>query len=101
MDLINKNITVIGARKSGIGAAKLIRKFGGIPFISDSNNQDNLKEFIKVIKQEGIAFETGGHSEKIFNCDLIVVSPGVPSDSKVILEATKRRKKIISEINKA
>jgi UDP-N-acetylmuramoylalanine--D-glutamate ligase len=101
MDLINKKITVIGARKSGVGAAKLIKQFGGIPFISDSSSTENLKEFIGKIKQEGISFETGVHSEKVFDCDLIVVSPGVPSDSNIILEAKKRNKKIISEIELA
>jgi len=101
MDLINKNISVIGARKSGIGAAKLIRHFGGVPFVSDSSNQGDLKEFIELLEKERIAYETGGHTEKAYACDLIVVSPGVPSDSKVILEARKRGKKIISEIELA
>jgi UDP-N-acetylmuramoylalanine--D-glutamate ligase len=101
MDLINKNIAVIGARKSGIGAAKLIKQFGGIPFVSDSNNEEKLKESIELLQKENIAYEVGGHSEKVYTCDLLVVSPGVPSDSKVILEAEKRGKKIISEIELA
>ena len=101
MDLNNKNITVIGARKSGIGAAKLIKQFGGIPFVSDSSNQENLKEFIELLEKEKIAFETGGHTDKSYACDLMVISPGVPSDSKVILEAMKRGRKIISEIELA
>jgi UDP-N-acetylmuramoylalanine--D-glutamate ligase len=101
MDLINKNISVIGARKSGIGAAKLIRHFGGVPFVSDSSNQEDLKEFIELLEKERIAYEIGGHTEKAYACDLMVVSPGVPSDSKVILEARKRGKKIISEIELA
>src|ERR1035437_8844731 len=101
MDLTNKNITIIGARKSGIGAAKLIKRFGGIPFVSDSNNDENLKESIELLQKENIAYEAGGHSEKVYTCDLLVVSPGVSSDSKVILEAGKRGKKIISEIELA
>jgi UDP-N-acetylmuramoylalanine--D-glutamate ligase len=101
MDLINKNISVIGARKSGIGAARLIKRFGGVPFVSDFNNEELLKEYIELLKKDKIAFETGGHSEKVFACDLIVVSPGVPSDSIIILEARKRNIKIISEIELA
>jgi UDP-N-acetylmuramoylalanine--D-glutamate ligase len=101
MDLKNKNITVIGARKSGVGAAKLIKQFGGIPFVSDSGNKENLIEFIKLLENEKIAFETGGHTEKSYVCDLMVVSPGVPSDAEVILEAKKRGRKIISEIELA
>ena len=101
MDLINKKITVIGARKSGIGAARLIKQHGGTPFISDSGNEQQLSDFIEVLKKENISYEIGGHSDKVYNCDLIVVSPGVPSDSKIILEAAKRGLKIISEIELA
>jgi len=101
MDLNNKNITVIGARKSGIGAAKLIRHFGGIPFVSDSSKEENLNEYIELLAKEKILYEIRGHSEKVFACDLMVISPGVPSDSKVILEARKQGKKIISEIELA
>jgi UDP-N-acetylmuramoylalanine--D-glutamate ligase len=101
MDLNNKKITVIGARRSGIGAAKLIQKFGGIPFVSDSNTEENLKEFTELLKKENISFEFGNHSEKVYSCDMLVVSPGVPSDASVILEAKKRKLKIISELELA
>jgi UDP-N-acetylmuramoylalanine--D-glutamate ligase len=101
MELNNKHITIIGARKSGIGAAKLIREAGGIPFVSDSGTKKNLKEFIDLLEKENIAYETGGHSEKVFECDLMVISPGVPSDVKVIADAIKAGKKIISEIELA
>jgi UDP-N-acetylmuramoylalanine--D-glutamate ligase len=101
MDLINKKISVIGARKSGIGAAGLIKHFGGIPFVSDSNDKNQLQEFIEVLDKENIAYEIGGHSEKVYDCDLVVVSPGVPSDAAIILEAGKRGLKIVSEIELA
>jgi UDP-N-acetylmuramoylalanine--D-glutamate ligase len=101
MDLKNKNITIVGARKSGIGAAKLIKHFGGIPFVSDTNSKENLKEFIEILKKENIPYEINEHTEKVYQSDLIVVSPGVPSDSKIILEARKRGIEIISEIELA
>jgi UDP-N-acetylmuramoylalanine--D-glutamate ligase len=101
MDLKNKNITIVGARKSGMGAAKLIKHFGGIPFVSDTNSKENLKEFIEILKKESISYEINGHTEKVYQSDLIVVSPGVPSDSKIILEARKRGIEIISEIELA
>jgi UDP-N-acetylmuramoylalanine--D-glutamate ligase len=101
MNLINKNIVVIGARKSGVGAAKLIKHFGGIPFVSDSSQEEHLNEYVDILKKERISYEIGGHSDKVFSCDLLVVSPGVPSDANVILEARKRGKKIISELELA
>ena len=101
MDLNNKHITIIGARKSGIGAAKLVREAGGIPFVSDSGSKENLQEFIEILEKEKIPHETGGHSSRVNNCDLFVISPGVPSDVKVITDAVKAGKKIISEIELA
>jgi len=101
MDLKNRHITIIGARKSGIGAAKLIREAGGIPFVSDSGNKENLKEFIAQLEKENIPYEMGGHSDRVFACDLMVISPGVPSDVKVIADATKSGIKVISEIELA
>jgi UDP-N-acetylmuramoylalanine-D-glutamate ligase len=35
MDLTGKKISVIGAIRSGLGAARLIKRLGGIPFVSD------------------------------------------------------------------
>ena len=45
MDLKNKKITIIGAVRSGVGAAKLIKKVGGIPFVSDMADEKLLKEY--------------------------------------------------------
>lgn len=101
MNLSGKKISVIGAARSGIGAAKLIKKAGGVPFVSDSGNEIKLSDSIKKLNDEGIAFEINEHSGKVYDCDLLVISPGVPSDAEVIKEATKRNIKIISEIELA
>ena len=98
MELVNKKITVLGAVRSGIGAAKLIKKLGGIPFISDSGKRENLTEQIKLIEAAGIAYECGEHSEKAFDCAFIITSPGVPTNSYPISEAKKRNIKVISEL---
>jgi len=101
MDLKGKKITVLGAVRSGIGAAKLIKTLGGIPFISDSGQKDKLVKQIETIESLGIAYECGAHSEKAFDCDFIVTSPGVPSNSYPIAEAAKRNIKVISELELA
>ncbi len=101
MEIRNKNITVIGALRSGIAAAKLIRKLGGNPFVSDVLEDKKTKESAKILSEEKIDFEIGSHSDKAFNCDLMVVSPGVPSDAPVIKKAKEKNIKIISEIELA
>lgn len=98
MDITNKKITVLGAVKSGIGAARLIKKQGGIPFISDFGTKEKLAGQIELIEADGIDYECGQHSERAFDCDFIITSPGVPTDSYPIIEAKKRNIKIISEV---
>ncbi len=97
-DIKNKKITILGAVRSGIGAAKLAKRQGAIPFVSDKGEESKLIEQKNVLLSEGINFEFGVHSEKVFDCDFIITSPGVPDNSTVILEALKRGIKIISEI---
>ncbi len=101
MEIKDKKISIIGAVKSGVGAAKLIKRLGGIPFVSDSGNADKLADSIKVLIENEIEYEFGSHTEKIFECDLIVISPGVPTNSAIIQKATERKIKIISEIELA
>ena len=50
------------------------------------------------MQTEKIDFEVSGHTEKVFDCDLMVVSPGVPSDAEVIKNAKNKNIKTISEL---
>jgi len=101
MELSGKKITIIGAMRSGIGAAKLVKKLGGTPFVSDSGTGEKLNTSVEFFKENDIAFETGQHSEKAFDCDLMVVSPGVPSNAPVLAEAKNKNIKVISEVELA
>ncbi|HLG32044.1 MAG TPA: UDP-N-acetylmuramoyl-L-alanine--D-glutamate ligase [Ignavibacteriaceae bacterium] len=98
---MDKKISVIGAARSGIGAARLIKKMGGIPFVSDSGSDEKLKESVNVLSIENIEYETGKHSEKIFDCDFMIISPGVPADAEVIKKAKNKRIKMFSEVELA
>ncbi len=101
MELSNKNITIIGAARSGIAAARLVKRFGGIPFVSDLQPESKLKNEIKELKKENISFEFNGHSEKVYDAELIVVSPGVPSDAPVLIKVKEKKIKMISEVELA
>ena len=101
MEIKGKKISIIGAVRSGVGAAKLVRKSGGIPFVSDLSDEFKLKDSISKLEEEAIAFETRGHSDKVYDCELMVASPGVPSNAEVLREAGKRNIKIISELELA
>ncbi|MGA7721548.1 MAG: UDP-N-acetylmuramoyl-L-alanine--D-glutamate ligase [Ignavibacteriaceae bacterium] len=101
MEILGKKISIIGAVKSGIGAAKLIRTLGGIPFISDSGKLEKLKDSVLAINELGINYEIGYHTDKIFDCELMIVSPGVPFNAAVLVNAREKNIKLISEIELA
>ena len=45
--------------------------------------------------------KTGQHSEKIYNADLLVLSPGIKKELPVVQEFYKRNIPVISEIEMA
>jgi UDP-N-acetylmuramoylalanine--D-glutamate ligase len=98
MDIRGKKISIIGAVRSGIGAAKLAKSMGAIPFVSDSGSKEKLQDAISIFNSEGIGYETGSHTEKVFDCDLIVTSPGVPTNSDILTNARKKNIEIVSEV---
>lgn len=98
MDISNKKISIIGAARSGIAAAELALRKGAIPFISDSATEEKLASNLNLIKELNIEFEVGGHSEKIYDSELMIISPGVPTNSEIIQKARTKNIKVISEI---
>ncbi|NWF89433.1 MAG: UDP-N-acetylmuramoyl-L-alanine--D-glutamate ligase [Ignavibacteriaceae bacterium] len=101
MNISGKKISIVGAVRSGIGAAKLVKQLNGVPFVSDANENEKIKNSIKTLETLAIKYEIGGHSNKVFDCDLMVVSPGVPLDSDVINTAKSKGIKLVSELELA
>ena len=82
-DLTGRKVTVIGAARSGVGVAQLLKKNGACVFISDQSSADKLRAQIVTIESMEIDIETGGHSDRVYDADMIVLSPGVPSTAAV------------------
>ncbi|MCW9097789.1 MAG: UDP-N-acetylmuramoyl-L-alanine--D-glutamate ligase, partial [Ignavibacteriaceae bacterium] len=95
MEVKGKKISVIGAARSGIGAAKLIKKLGGIPFVSDFSPKEKLKESLNQLEKENINYEFGGHSDRVYDSAWMIISPGVPNDSAVLNNARGKGIKLI------
>ena len=87
MDLQNKTVLVIGTGKSGIGAAGLLSKAGAKTILFDSNeklNVEALKE--KTAGISSLQLVTGTLPlELVELVELLVVSPGVPIDSDMVV----------------
>jgi len=102
VDLNNKRVLVVGLGKSGVASALFLKARGARVTISDTKPQDELKEEIPTLLDHGIAVETGGHGERTFQGqDLIVVSPGVPVDAPPLVQARSLGEKVIGEVELA
>ncbi len=98
MEIKGKKISVIGAARSGVGAAKLVKRLGGIPFVSDFSPKEKINDAVNQLKNENIDFEFGGHSDRVYESSLMIISPGVPNDSQVLMNARAKGIKLISEV---
>lgn len=97
-DVSGKKISVLGAARSGAAAAQLLKTKGAKVFVSDSAPKDKLQFSISFLQSLGIEFETSGHTDRVLEADIIVISPGVPSNISIIEEALRRDIKVVSEL---
>jgi len=102
MNLSNQRVLVVGLGKSGVASALFLKARGARVTVSDSKPPDELQEAIPTLLDAGIVVETGGHGERTFQGqDLIVVSPGVPVDAPPLVQARALGEKVIGEIELA
>lgn len=98
--LKDKTITIIGAQRSGIAAAKLALRKGASVKISDTKKINEISnEIISWINENKIELECSEHSKEfVTKSDLIVISPGVKADSEVLNWARESGVPILGEI---
>jgi UDP-N-acetylmuramoylalanine--D-glutamate ligase len=102
MDVNNKRVLVVGLGKSGVASALFLKARGARVTVSDAKPQDQLEDEIPALLDQGISVETGGHGERTFHGqDLIVVSPGVPTDTPALVQARALGESVIGEIELA
>jgi UDP-N-acetylmuramoylalanine--D-glutamate ligase len=102
MDVANKRVLVVGLGKSGVASALFLKAHGARVTVSDTKSGDELRNEIPVLLDHGITVETGGHGERTFHGqDLIVVSPGVPVDAPPLVQARALGESVIGEIELA
>jgi UDP-N-acetylmuramoylalanine--D-glutamate ligase len=102
MELKNKRVLVVGLGKSGVASALFLKARGARVTVSDNKTGDELRNEIPALLDHGITVETGGHGERTFReQDLIVVSPGVPVDAPMLQQARSLGEAVIGEIELA
>ena len=92
-----KDITILGSGISGLGSAKLAKKFGINVFVSDKNS---IKEKVKKhLNNNKISFKENGHDvERLLKSDEVIISPGISFSNLKKTFPNIKEEKFISEL---
>ena len=98
-DVEGKRVTVVGAARSGIAAAELLARRRARVTLTEMRSEAADAE---PLRRLGVQLELGGHrTETLTHADLVVLSPGVPTDQPAIQAARERGVPIIGELELA
>ena len=100
MDFLGKNVVVVGAGKSGIGAISLLNTLGAEIVLFDGNEKADvlaLKEQISEYKVNNV-YAGVLPNEVVEKTQMLVLSPGVPTDTEFVEQFRKNGTVILGEI---
>ena len=103
MELRGKKVLVVGSGLSGIGAVQALYHAGAAPLLFDENENLKAEEVQRKLPsgvQAEIVIGTLSEEEKA-SVELVVLSPGVPTDTAFAEDFRKRGVKIWGEIELA
>lgn len=98
-DVKAKHIVIIGAARSGVAAAVLLKNKGAQVFVSDFGQIGEYQK--QQLLDRNIEFEESGHSQRAHEAGFIVVSPGVPTEAPIVQHYLNNGKEVYSEIEAA
>lgn len=102
MDVTNKRILVVGFGKSGLAASRLLLSKGACVWITEKEDNIELRKLAEDMIRDGARVELGRHSRKfIEGTELIVISPGVGHECEVVGWAREYEIPVISELELA
>ncbi|NLY46439.1 MAG: UDP-N-acetylmuramoyl-L-alanine--D-glutamate ligase [Tissierella sp.] len=98
MELLNKNILVIGLGISGISTIKALDRLGAIIWVTDTKTEEELKDVFTALENIPIIKRLGVSNFNLKQIDLIVKSPGVPPHIPIIQNAISEGIEVITDI---
>lgn len=103
MEVSGKKVLVFGSGISGIGAVKLLEEQGAEVIIYDGNEKLDEREVAKKLESGSKARIVIGAfpEEMIGDLELVIISPGVPTDLPVILKMKEQNIPVIGEVELA
>ena len=95
-------VLVVGLGRSGLAASRLALSRGAIVTAADQRAEEELDPAVEEIRALGATIRVGGHPPELAEkADLVIVSPGVPSDTAVLVAARRRGVPVWGEVELA
>jgi UDP-N-acetylmuramoylalanine--D-glutamate ligase len=95
--LSGERVAVLGGGVSGTSLALLAAKRGADVFVSDAKGLSG--ETAVLLENAGILYEQWGHTDKILDCDRVILSSGFPPYVDIIRKITERGIPLTGELD--
>src|ERR1051325_10994894 len=93
-----KRFSILGAGRSGLAVARLLKTRRAKVFLSEAAKKNKYEDAAKELDEIGVEYEFGDNTHRVLEADYVVLSPGVPLDAPMVKLAREKNIKIISEI---
>ncbi len=98
-ELKNKKILVVGMGKSGIAAVQALLKLGAEVSVYDRKNEDQIDiQLIQFLKNKNVTCYFDEEPDNTGDLDMVVISPGVPTDTGFVQKARDAGAEVIGEL---
>src|ERR1044071_3794967 len=102
MNVAGKKVLVIGLARTGRDCARFLAEQGAHVIVTDLRPGNELKQEIDALKDLTIEYRLGGEDPAwVEASDLVIPSPGVAQENRILRAAQTRRIPIMSEIELA
>ncbi len=93
-----KRFSILGAGKSGLAVARLLKTRRAKVFLSEKGKKNKFEDAARELDEIGVEYEFGDNTHRVLDADYVVLSPGVPIDAPIVKLAREKQIKILSEI---
>lgn len=98
MDVKTQKFLILGVSKSGYYAAKHILSRGGTCFIYEELSGEKIENSLSELAGLGAKIAKENVYDVLKESDVLVVSPGIPINHELCVEAKKEGKRIVGEL---
>ena len=101
-EFAGKKVAVVGLARSGVAAARLLQAAGAAVTVADGKEEKDLAGALARLDRTAVQISLGpGYEKALAGTDLIVISPGVPTELDILVNARRNGTPVIGELELA